>query len=72
MQAIEWKAGQVVIETDLFTPALIVVAGVALSAETALVNIVAFVANEAVTHRGILFHTASVAGRARGLGMRAT
>ena len=70
MKTIEWEAGEVVGETDLFVPALDLVAGAARLAQIPLMDIVCLVAGDALTHRRILAHTASVAGIAGCLGMR--
>ena len=71
VQTVEREAGQVVIEADFFAPALHLVAGVALSAEIALMNVFGFVAIATFTHGSVFLDTAGMTGITGCLGMRA-
>lgn len=71
VQTVEREAGQVVVETDLLTPALHLVAGVALSAEITLMDVFGFMAITAFTYGCVFLDTASMTGITGRLGMRA-
>lgn len=72
MEAVQRKTGQIVIEADLLAPALDLVAGIALSAQTALVNIVRLVAVKAGPHGRIFLHSTGMASVTGGLAMGPT
>ncbi len=72
VQTVEREAGQIVVETDLITPALHLVAGVALPAEIALMDVFGFVAITAFTHGGVFLDTAGVTSITACLGVRAS
>ncbi len=71
VQTVEREAGQVVIETDFLAPALHLMAGVALSAEIALMDVFGFVTITAFTYGCVFLDTAGMTGIAGCLGMRA-